>query len=130
MSPRQEEQLRNRLMQQSLFNVVVKAMKKQGKPGLYEGTLGLRCPDGSKCSLGHLIVDKNYDPEFEKLCPNAVMIEALEMPTLGYQFYDDLQDAHDKSAKFKDWWPAFTKEMTKVARKYFLNPSSLTHCTA
>jgi hypothetical protein len=59
------------------------------------------------------------------MCPNEVMIDLLEMPSLGYQFYDDLQEAHDESAKSKNWWPAFSREMRKVARKHFLDAGSL-----
>jgi hypothetical protein len=120
-----EKQLADRVTKQIFFDMVIGKMRQQAKPGVSKGVLGLRAGDGSRCSLGWLIVDSKYKKSFEKLCPNAVMIDLLGMPDLGWTFYDDLQDAHDRSAKSKDWWPAFVKEMHKVATTHFLNPRSL-----
>jgi len=125
MTPAQKEQLDNQFRKQLMFNVVVTQMQKQGKPSVCDGVTLLRNPDGSRCSLGFLVPNKDYKPEFESLCPNAVMIEELDMPRVGYQFYDDIQDAHDRSALAPDWWPAFTRQMERVATKHVLDPSSL-----
>lgn len=120
-----EQQLKERLVKQMMFNMVVGKMHKQGKPGRVANQALLRLSDGSRCSLGHLISDKLYKPEFESRPPNEVMIDILGMPPLGYQFYDDLQAAHDASANAKDWWASFAKQMRKVAAKHLLDPSSL-----
>ena len=117
--------LQERLTKQLFFNMVIGKMRKQAKPGICDNVLGLRASDGSRCSLGWLITEANYKPEFETLCPNAVMIDLLKMPPLGWMFYDDLQEAHDTSAKSKDWWPSFVREMRKVAKKHFLAPDCL-----
>ncbi len=107
--------------------MAVVKMRLQGKPRCHTGIAKLRADDGSRCSLGWLITDKHYDPFFETRCPNEVMIDILGMPKLDYQFYDDLQDAHDKSALRRgEWWDNFAKEMRKLATKHFLDPSSLT----
>ena len=126
----QAELLADRKTKQLLFDLVVVRMKAQGKPGTVGNKAMLRCKDGSKCSLGHLISDSKYRKVMEKRTPNETMIEMLDMPRLGYQFYDDIQEAHDKSANAKNWWASFTNYMALVARKHFLDPSSLTPITA
>jgi len=126
LTPKQEAELEERAAKQLFFNMIVGKMRKQGKPGMHGRVLGLRCPDGSRCSLGWLITDKFYQAYFETRCPNEVLIDILKMPNLGYQFYDDLQEAHDQSARASDWWPAFQQQMTRLATKHVLNPSSLT----
>ncbi len=126
MTEEKEQQLKDRLTKQLFFNMVIGKMRQQGQPGVEANTLGLRTKSGLRCSLGWLISDKHYKRSFEKLCPNAILIDTLGMPKLGWMFYDDLQEAHDTSAKAKDWWPAFDREMRKLAAKHFLDPSSLT----
>lgn len=120
----QAELLASRKEKQQLFDVVVTKMRKQGGPGLENK---LRCSDGTKCAVGHLIPDRFYVAGFEGRPINEVMIDVLEFPRLGYQFYDDIQAAHDASASAKHWWAAFTNQMGSVARKHCLDPSSLKH---
>lgn len=125
LSTKQLHDLAERKKKQLFFDIVVKRMRQQGSPGTQNNTALLRCGT-KKCSLGWLITDQFYEERFEKMPPNEVMIDILGMPSLGYQFYDDIQAAHDKSAKAKHWWTAFTNQMAYVARKHFLDPSSLT----
>lgn len=125
LTANQQQQLKDRLIKQTMFNVVVNKMRQQGKAGVHDNEARLRASDGTRCSLGWLVTDKFYEPRFEERPPNEVMIDILDMPPLGYQFYDDVQYAHDASANAEDWWAAFSREMRKVATKHCLDPGSL-----
>ena len=122
MTKTQAELLADRKQKQQLFNIVVGKMRKQGGPGSENK---LRCADGTRCAIGFLIPDQFYVKAYEGRPINEVMIDVLEFPKLGYQFYDDIQAAHDAAARAKHWWAAFTNQMAIVARKHCLDPSSL-----
>lgn len=50
---------------QRIFDQVVRALRKQGKPSVHGPTPMYRNPDGSRCAIGHIIDDAHYFAEIE-----------------------------------------------------------------
>lgn len=86
------------MTEQDIFDIVYPAMIKQGKPAIDEkGNCKYRAPDGSKCAVGHLLEDDEYNPEIEGNSVEEAGIAHLIPDRLlpHVQFLVDLQHAHD-----------------------------------
>jgi hypothetical protein len=107
---------------QELFDFVLAAIRKQGRPSMNGAHCMYRAADGARCAAGHLIPDDLYDPEMEGKPIGIVMvarpgvIACEDVPFLG-----ELQGAHDHAGRAYDGGPAFLRRyeynMEKLARE-------------
>ena len=111
---------------QQVFDYVVNALRKQGKPSVAKsgligaGTCKYRGPKGLKCAVGHLIPLSIYSREMEGNNMSSLHWKQDAYPELAplwphSQLLSDLQAAHD------DWGicgmsdSAFEKRLRKIA---------------
>lgn len=91
---------------QSAFDLICNRFAKQ-KVRSYEATKGMvsgngclyRGPAGTKCAVGHLIADADYNPKVEDIAVDSDEMKDLVKSTEPdfYQFLEDLQSSHDSS---------------------------------
>lgn len=132
------------MTKQKIFNKVVRALAGQGfqrSISNTDGTCLYRGPNGLKCAAGHLISDKDYNPDFEGLAcfhhpslpdlPNAkascadigrAMRRSSGILPRQAKFVYELQKAHDNGS----YPEAMKMELHVVAKKHGLRiPTAL-----
>ncbi len=90
---------------QEIFDTSVTALLKQGRRSVKpSGYCMFRGPNGTKCAVGHLIPDDDYDPRMDQTLGedglgNSYTLElvAQKLET-GQSFLFGLQRCHDKSS--------------------------------
>jgi hypothetical protein len=110
--------------EQEIFNFVYIRLLEQGKPSMdTEGTCVYREPSrGLACAAGHLISNKNYNPELEyNTVSNGRVWRAIGLPDEYQSFVFELQDAHDAAALThryhgKSWLKVWLANMNKLAK--------------
>lgn len=116
------------MTQQEIFDTVVRALGKQGKPALDErGKCLYRAPDGSKCAAGHLIPDDVYKRSMEFQTIRKVIADTPELKHLApnSNILMDLQSAHDSGFNRGGITDAdeFVRRVRVLADKNHLNPA-------
>lgn len=112
---------------QEIFDTVVLALKKQGKPSVDSGACVYRATDGSKCAAGHLLPDEYYDSDMEaKDWVDVVNKFGNDLPKFLVEekyIISSLQKAHDTWAKdlsYEDKVPFPRQRFENVAKAYGL----------
>ncbi len=116
---------------QATFDLVLRKIRKQGKPSviIVDGLsyCQYRGPDGLKCAAGMLIPDADYSPSFEsKGCDFKPIAECLTKCGFDLKLLNELQIAHDMASSINeqidpDFMEKFEKNMFAVATKYNLS---------
>lgn len=106
---------------QQVFDTVVAHLRKQGKQAVNnDSKCVLRAPDGSKCAVGCLIPDNQYDPSFESHPLEAVVVLVPRLRKMSVALLCDLQDAHDFYGGIET---VLVQQLIRVAGKHKLNPA-------
>jgi hypothetical protein len=106
---------------QSAFDTAYNGVIAQGGPSMDEaGTCLYRGPNGRKCSLGHLILDEEYDPNWDKKGGAAASGLPLTGGVTLYRLVEKMQEAHDYAAKAEDFMGLFENLMSQVAKDFNL----------
>ena len=118
------------MTKQEIFDTVVLHLRAQGKKSPFHGSYGscvYRGVSGTKCAIGCLIPDEDFNPEWEGCTPllhgtngrmniqfNRYCIVKFGEDNLP--FLEQLQDIHD-SNKVEEWEQCFKS----IARNHSLN---------
>lgn len=113
---------------QEIFDTVVKALKKQGKPSVsHRGECVYRGPDGTKCAAGHLLPDECYTPTMEGASWNVLVYHhGDKLPKFLVDEADlirRLQSIHDLWARegaYVEDMPFPRERFERVAEDYHL----------
>lgn len=116
---------------QQIFDEVVTALRKQGRPSVNEaGGCLYRGPDGLKCAAGHLIPDDAYSPGMEgESVWQPEVLGALRRAgvagDLNQHLVSRLQSAHDNAVGdalngVATWLAAFETEAASIAADHRL----------
>lgn len=136
---------------QQLFDRVVTAVLKQGRPSVTDGGCAYRGDDGAKCAVGHLITDAVYARHNCDGWDNSLESNIVQEPVVRQAIEDSLsapldqravdmlgwlQAAHDDNfierhvintsdpEYLKAWRTRFTDSARTIARIYKLSPSA------
>jgi hypothetical protein len=128
MKARSESIGETEMTNQEIFDFVVRALLKQGRPAYDGNQCRYRTSDGRKCAIGHLIPDEKYTPAMESYSPTReVVYKGLPFEASGILqvFLKDLQFTHDSPAcrglDGPRWVEAFAEEAREFAIKNNLN---------
>jgi hypothetical protein len=121
----------NKMDRQQIFNKAIKGILDQGGPSV---TLNMstgkltscryRGPDGTKCAIGHLIDDEEYDPSMEGYSVTGEQFfkwqnKIEKMAELEPSFLADLQAIHDNAVTSTLWkQEKFIAQFKLNARKF------------
>jgi hypothetical protein len=126
------------LTRQDIFDLAINGIIAQGafsvtpRDNLYRGGQCLyRGPNNTRCAIGMLIPDKEYDPVFEGLGVNEVLKHNITFNMsfaldIDVTFLSSLQSVHDVSSSSTDPWPIFQRYATKMANQYKLSLKNIT----
>lgn len=93
---------------QEVFDIIVKGLRKQGKPSLSEteGMCLYRGPSNSKCAVGLLIKDSEYTPKMEGKSLYSIMnsYSSLDRFRPNESLLEAMQKLHDTSAINNSLW--------------------------
>lgn len=101
---------------QQVFDYVVTKLAEQGKLSLStHGSCMYRGAEGTKCAVGWLIPDTEFDPKWDESPGDLLRArhsprKLLEGKGHGLEFLQDLQSAHDSSGgrqTTSHWWLRF-----------------------
>lgn len=106
---------------QMVFDTVVEALLKQGKPSSNEDECLYRGPRGLKCAIGHLIPDESYNPNIESSSVSGLIpfravctTGVVEVTSDDSHFICDIQNKlHDNLTESK-----FIEDLTLAAAKF------------
>lgn len=112
---------------QELFDFVVAAVVKQGRPSVGDNDRCLyRGPDGLKCAYGHVHPDSMYSEKMENLTTEELYRRGLMPPSLTphASLLNQLQCCHDGQSgiNVSAFIYAFRSYANLVAKKYNLKP--------
>lgn len=108
---------------QTIFNTVYINIMKQGKASLNgEGKCMYRSPDGSKCAVGHLIEDDEYDDDMEHTNIYGLYdLYFLPKRLAGHlELLTQLQQAHDNFSSHENFLVRYQEYMKEVAYRFKL----------
>lgn len=115
--------------EQEIFDHVWHFMKKQGRQSVSNDDICLyRGPDGTKCAVGCLLEDDEYDKEMNHQTVRSLLLlgKFPKRLTPFKDFLIDIQSAHDRASvdfwgeSSVDFWGEFSEAARAVARKYGL----------
>ncbi len=114
---------------QEVFDFALTKIREQGKPSMqlneYNGVEAClyRGPNNTKCAIGHMIPDSDYDPEIERQDINTAV--QIMYPGFGYLNHNTypmrcllqkLQQAHDNASP-KNFLSEFENSMSELAHE-------------
>lgn len=111
------EQLRQAPSPQAVFDFVVNALLRQGRPSEDADCCLLRGPDNCKCAIGHVIRDEEYNSALESQAVDGIAFEAqeLKLPELS-AFLRSYQKELSRLMQVHDKYPALSwKEQLQTA---------------
>lgn len=91
---------------QEIFNEVYTKLVKQGAPSIENGVCRYRGPNNTRCAVGWLIPDEEYQETFEAKGVVTVAREEIEEGPLrkflweNQEFLEELQKAHDSLLEY------------------------------
>jgi hypothetical protein len=124
------------MTEQDIFDQALAGIRKQGRPSMDGGGFCLyRGPGGTKCAVGHLLTDAEYERYMEGRSPTTLRLDgsyAVPMPARlepHRKFLVALQEAHDHAARYHvvrdaTFLAAFEREMSTLARVHGLQYTS------
>jgi hypothetical protein len=113
---------------QEIFDTVAKHLAAQGRPahkGPSSRACAYRAHDGLKCAVGVLILDEEYDPDWDQNTKTVTELAAMgKLPTRLMEHCEllgKLQDAHDYAASGE----CLRNRLLEVAGAFALSPAVL-----
>lgn len=103
---------------QQAFNRIARHLMKQGEHSKEIGDYGsclYRGPNGTKCAIGALIPDSQYDENFEGEDLVVIRMKARALKGLRIAFLSEMQGVHDNNDP--DKW---AEELLKFAKQHRL----------
>ena len=117
------------LTQQQAFELAFAALWKQNERCLVDGVCRYRGTDGTKCAVGHLIPDEDYEPEWDnRTDPKVTSLDVIRLIVGKVHDFRDLpifflqrmqQEMHDELSS-----PDFRRKLL-IAAKNFAHARSL-----
>lgn len=108
---------------QETFDTCARGLLQQGRPSMRNGRCLYRGEGGTKCALGFLFDDNEYDELWDKPAQAYRAVDYLSRKGHDNQLMRDIVRIHDKSAP--GYW---SMQLLTLARDHGLNPA-VVHAT-